>query len=606
MKKAMLFWYVALTASILCTSCQPAVGGKSDEVEKQKIEQVKEQLKKKIPPTVKSGEKLTLLTSIDGFTVTWKADKEQVIAFNGMVRLPDGSKEETVTLTAKIAKGSVTDSLTISVKVIERAAYEAIENAIRALENIPKTVSSDGPLGIPEKIGEGANAVSVKIVSSSHPAIIKTDGTVTRPTGTGETKVAVALSLRLGDSEQKYTLNFTVKHQAAAQNDGDFVASAKKSLDIALKRVDKDGVRLSLPSTVGTGTEAVNVTWESDKPDIINAKSGTVTRPVGAGAVIVTLTAALSKGSANDRKTFAIAVSCRDGGTWKAFRTDAFTGAVVLKETDDTLTADVSAPPAADWDCGISCTHQFEKSSLYMISFEVKAFEPTKTAFSVYNAADKKDIAYAPVTAATDWKEMRYLVHVGEQNKSKDLRINLTLKHGVTSIRRLKILDCWNNWQEWKKTPYSAWGLWTAERFYTKNAVFTGYDFTEDSIKLQNKIMGNNDVGDWAYSFHYKKAFNAGTYCFQFKNTGFEGFVQVDAIKVNGKPVAFAVPAMDAGAVCWFPFEISKDLANKEIEFSFWRSKRKGPLDDFITIEHVKTLPGVSKAGKKLSPHTQK
>ena len=63
---------------------------------------------------------------------------------------------------------------------------------------------------------------------------------------------------------------------------------------------------------------------------------------------------------------------------------------------------------------------------------------------------------------------------------------------------------------------------------------------------------------------------------FQFKNTGFEGFVQVDAIKVNGKPVAFAVPAMDAGAVCWFLFEISKDLANKE------RASRKTLFCDFF------------------------
>ena len=64
---------------------------------------------------------------------------------------------------------------------------------------------------------------------------------------------------------------------------------------------------------------------------------------------------------------------------------------------------------------------------------------------------------------------------------------------------------------------------------------------------------------------------------FQFKNTGFEGFVQVKDIKVEGKPVAFAVPAMDAGAVCWFPFEISKDLANKE------RASRKTLFCDFFS-----------------------
>ncbi len=89
-----------------------------------------------------------------------------------------------------------------------------------------------------------------------------------------------------------------------------------------------------------------------------------------------------------------------------------------------------------------------------MVNFEAQAAAPAETVFAVYNAEEQKEIAYAPVTAAEDWKEIRYFVYVDENNAGKELCIPLLLKFGLTRIRNIRLLDCRNNGEKWQTDPY--------------------------------------------------------------------------------------------------------------------------------------------------------
>lgn len=90
------------------------------------------------------------------------------------------------------------------------------------------------------------------------------------------------------------------------ESDTDLVEKAKENLDLGDLSAVTDN--LTLPSTQDEAT----ITWESSNPGVI-ANDGTVTRPAaGEENVVVTLTATIKVGAAEDTKVFTVTVLAED------------------------------------------------------------------------------------------------------------------------------------------------------------------------------------------------------------------------------------------------------------------------------------------------------
>lgn len=130
---------------------------------------------------------------------------------------------------------------------------------------------------------------------SSDPAVIGTDGTVTRPeAGKGDAKVTLTATITAGDVSDTKTFEVTVKQNLTAE---EIVAKDKENLMLSGLAAVNDN--LNLPSA---GSYGSTITWASSNPDVI-AADGTVARPVG-DPVEVKLTATITYGDVSDTKEF--------------------------------------------------------------------------------------------------------------------------------------------------------------------------------------------------------------------------------------------------------------------------------------------------------------
>jgi beta-xylosidase len=137
--------------------------------------------------------------------------------------------------------------------------------------------------------------------SSSDPAHLAADGTVTRP-GAGASAAVVTLTATIskGASSETKTFTATVPPDEADQAKADAAAAA-------LSLVHADDVRgdLTVPTTGSFGS---TVSWDSAAPDVVST-SGVVHRPAhGAGDATVTLTATVTVGSATATRAIALTV----------------------------------------------------------------------------------------------------------------------------------------------------------------------------------------------------------------------------------------------------------------------------------------------------------
>src|SRR5665647_536404 len=133
--------------------------------------------------------------------------------------------------------------------------------------------------------------------SSTNPALVSTNGKVTRPVhGAGNASATLTATISKGTVSATRQFAVTVLQQVSDQ---DKVSQAAQALTVT----DESDVRgnLTLPTT---GLNGATITWRSSKPAVITA-TGEVTRPAtGSRPAHLTLVATVTVGSATTARTF--------------------------------------------------------------------------------------------------------------------------------------------------------------------------------------------------------------------------------------------------------------------------------------------------------------
>ena len=172
---------------------------------------------------------------------------------------------------------------------------------VRQELNIPETVSTDEKLPLPKTAG--GVAISWK---SGNDAVIKDDGTVMRPTGTGETPVTLTATLKKDGKTGSLTFTVTVIHAGEEITDTRAVELAGQNLKV--KPSVTEGEAVTLPKK---GEGGVAIKWQSFDA-LINADSGAVGMLADgwktAAPKKVRLEATLTKGTASKLQAFDVTV----------------------------------------------------------------------------------------------------------------------------------------------------------------------------------------------------------------------------------------------------------------------------------------------------------
>lgn len=167
-----------------------------------------------------------------------------------------------------------------------------------ALQVSDSVVSED--LDLPTRGSSGTDITW----ASSNPAVIASDGTVTRPVDADvEVTLIATLSLR-GRSVQK---EFTV---TVAE------ASAQRDAELAAERFDLGITHVHADITLATSFAGTTVGWASSAPSIVST-AGKVTRQ--SAEAQVTLTATFTKDQASATRSFPITVLARDTASVEAY-----------------------------------------------------------------------------------------------------------------------------------------------------------------------------------------------------------------------------------------------------------------------------------------------
>ncbi|MCI2957388.1 family 43 glycosylhydrolase [Agromyces atrinae] len=162
-----------------------------------------------------------------------------------------------------------------------------------ALDLGPSTIVAD--IDLPARGAKG----SAITWSSSDPAHLAADGSVTRPTD-ADASVTLTATLTIGERSTTRDFVFTVLADDP-QKDLDFVADG---FDLAITHLSSDIV---LPTSI----DGVDVSWQSSDPQVI-AADGSVLRAPDQRAV--TLTATFSRGGLTATREYAVTVLAVDTG----------------------------------------------------------------------------------------------------------------------------------------------------------------------------------------------------------------------------------------------------------------------------------------------------
>ncbi|PWK10219.1 immunoglobulin-like domain-containing protein [Tumebacillus permanentifrigoris] len=249
-------------------------------------------------------------SGLDGTTVSWSSSNPAVVAADGTVNSPAYlTGDVTVTLTATIDKNGVTDTKTFTVTVTKLAETDAEAVSVAKAAVAVGYSGADTSAAITQNVTLNTSGLDGTTVawSSSNPAVVAADGTVTRPVYlTGDQTVTLTATISRGGATD--TQSFTVTVVKQAETDAEAVASAKAVLAVGYHRGDTAGsvmYDLTLPTTSVDGTM---VSWMSSDPVVVMA-NGTINRPDwSSGNANVVLTATISKNGVTDTQTFAVTV----------------------------------------------------------------------------------------------------------------------------------------------------------------------------------------------------------------------------------------------------------------------------------------------------------
>lgn len=222
----------------------------------------------------------------------------------------------------RIYRRALNDS---EIKSLTYYSDEAFVTKTKEFLNLGDIHAVTDDLKLPTKM---ANGVTITWRSSDE-TIIGTDGTVVRPeNGEGNATVTLTATIRKGAASDTKAFMLTVLEKLS---DMDIVEKVKENLEIP----NADDVRgnITLPTTTDEG---VTITWETDRPDVINVSEvvndnydntppGVVTRQDTDTQVV--LTATISYGEVSDTKQIPLIVKAKpEELNFKGYLFTHFTG----------------------------------------------------------------------------------------------------------------------------------------------------------------------------------------------------------------------------------------------------------------------------------------
>ncbi len=245
---------------------------------------------------------LTLLTEINGVTISWSSDNAAIT--NEGVVTRSATDDVTVTLTATLTIGEESDTKTFSI-VVEK---QSILTDAKASLVIDSSVSTD--MTLPATIGE-TNVVNITWASDN--AAISNTGVVTQSL---TEDVTVTLTATLTFNGETDTKEFTV---IVLQDETLVDAVAQLTLDASVS------TDITLPTTSGD----VAISWASNNAAI--SDTGEVTQSLTED-VTVELTATLTYKGVSQDKVFTVVVS------QDATLEDAVDGLTLVTEVEEDIT----------------------------------------------------------------------------------------------------------------------------------------------------------------------------------------------------------------------------------------------------------------------------
>ena len=241
----------------------------------------------------KVTQNLTLPTNVDGVTVSWASSNSAVVGTDGKVNRPDADTQ--VTLTAILTKNAAKTKKALVVTVI-RDMDKAAVAAAKAKLTITYA-SGDSAAKVRQNLTLPTNVDGVTVSwTSSHPAVVGTDGNVNRPDA--DTQVTLTAMLTKNAAKESKVFTVTVKGSAA-----DWVAEQLRHAAVSPMEITKADYHITLSGT--------NISWTSGDTAVIavtNQNSGTYPVTPRSDIVRVTLTAKAEKAGVSDTRAFTVIV----------------------------------------------------------------------------------------------------------------------------------------------------------------------------------------------------------------------------------------------------------------------------------------------------------
>ena len=226
-----------------------------------------------------------------------------LVGYIGRSTYPDmffkGGVDDVIVSTSAYTSAQIAELYHLSERVSSDQTVAAL-NADADAVALPSEAIAD--LTLP---GSGAKHSQITW-ESSHPAVLGTDGTVTRP-GDGEDDSVVTLTATFTLGGQSVTRSYKVTIPATdPQRD---LERAADTFDLGIEVVTDD---IALSESV----DDIAISWESSRPDLISA-DGAVTRP--AADAMVEFTATFSRGGRSTERTYDVTVRAEDVGQVVAY-----------------------------------------------------------------------------------------------------------------------------------------------------------------------------------------------------------------------------------------------------------------------------------------------
>ena len=177
----------------------------------------------------------TIPQSVDGFSVSWSSTAPSIVSTDGVVNIPEyGQPDAIVTLTASI------NGVELDFELVVKASTVAPDPDMVRLEEAKVLLLisgvSDGVLvdvDLPMFVGAEGSADRVSVTwSSSNPAVLADDGTVTRPApGSGNVTVTMTATLTLNGKSVTKDFELIVIEEVSATPTDSIADAIAKSID---------------------------------------------------------------------------------------------------------------------------------------------------------------------------------------------------------------------------------------------------------------------------------------------------------------------------------------------------------------------------------------